>query len=96
VCAHAAEETLYGRVVEHAAAFDISAVNGVFVIPPTAMSSMSQPGAPVDSSAPMRNRILTSWFAYVVPTFRLTGTKFGHPVIRLTKAFLFRPIGASV
>ena len=46
----------------HTAAFGASAVNGVFASPVNAMSSMSQPGAPVALSEPVRKRTSTFWF----------------------------------
>ena len=49
----------YGCSVVQMPVCPTSDANGVFVSPPIAMLSMSQPGAPVDSSAPMRKRILT-------------------------------------
>jgi len=44
---------------EHDAIHTLGPAFRWFVIPLTAMSSMSHPGAPVDSSAPMRNRTRT-------------------------------------
>ena len=47
----------YGQVP----ASGTKAVNGVVVIPDIETSSISQPGAPVESSDPVRNRICAFW-----------------------------------
>src|SRR5688572_2660730 len=60
------------------------------------MSSMSQPGAPVDSSAPMRKRNCTALPAKPAPRFTVVLTKFGQPAFRTTNARRLAPIGADV
>src|SRR5688572_13528786 len=70
--------------------------NGVLVRPLKAMSSMSQPGLPVDSSAPIRKRSLICWLANVVPRLMVTLLNPGHPALRLMNALRFVPMGALV